>query len=255
MAPLMHHFIDPDTAVLFIHDCSSSSSTDPWRLEVSVELLHLHIGQMQMKGAEVLLALLSKQDVIPGGESERRKKVDELRGLFEKELAKYDDVGGQGKGEDDGKGEQGIRGRWLKWQMLAPRGMSASTGEGIDLVMDDVCLALSAEPARAAKDHAEMETKMKDGVRRGKPPTAEELDVLASEAVSSVQPADVFWREFLDGKLVSWDHVSHLQAGYIVLIECMAQGKGVFESAEVFLQHLARPREAQPDQFRNTAHV
>ncbi|KAH7026093.1 uncharacterized protein B0I36DRAFT_153720 [Microdochium trichocladiopsis] len=274
MAALMHHYLDPDTAVFFIHDCS-----DEWpdRLEFSVELLHLHVRQMMDKKARHLWVLLGKQDaIIPGDDDDddevrRRKgrdKVDELKGRFERELARYDhgrgEKGGEGGsgGGDGGDGQDGIF-----YRILAPEGLSGVSGAGLPVVMDDVCSTLS-RAAEVRRDEAgglqkgsENKKTPPDTAARAKgapheqPLSQEELQALAAEEMSSIQPAHVFWREFLDGTLPAWNHASHLQAGYLVLLECLTSGKGVFESADAFLQHLARLRDRQPDRFRNTAHV
>ncbi|KXJ90989.1 hypothetical protein Micbo1qcDRAFT_205019 [Microdochium bolleyi] len=244
MIGLMHHYIHPDSVVLFLHDCAEP---EPDRLENSVRLLHAHVAQMLEKEARYLWVVLSKQDLLPEGE-ERISKVEDLRRRFESEL-------GGGEGE---------RGRYedksISWRVIGEEGLSAVTGAGLDAVLDDVCRTLSAEasnqdgPEKKHKATDSASTSAAHGLQQLQL-SDEDMKTQAEKEISAMQPPDVFWGEFLDGTLTAWDHASHLYAGYLVLLDCLAGGGGVFESADVFLRHLARLRSAQPERFRNTAHV
>ncbi|KAM0549767.1 hypothetical protein ACHAPJ_009205 [Fusarium lateritium] len=58
----------------------------------------------------------------------------------------------------------------------------------------------------------------------------------------------------MDGSLSSWDHYTHLRAGYFVMHDCFSRGLGLLECANEFMAHLNRLREGNPERFRNTAH-
>lgn len=85
-----------------------------------------------------------------------------------------------------------------------------------------------------------------------KVPSDEELRAQVESA--EIKVAYVFWEVFLSANLTSWNHLGHLQAGYLVMLQSIERKHGMLKCASTFLEHLARLREARPDVFRNTAH-
>jgi ubiquitin carboxyl-terminal hydrolase L3 len=65
---------------------------------------------------------------------------------------------------------------------------------------------------------------------------------------------DKFWGSFVRGELDSWDHYSHLRAGYFVMFEGMSRNASLLDCASHFLDYLKELREKNPERFRNTAH-
>lgn len=74
------------------------------------------------------------------------------------------------------------------------------------------------------------------------------------EASANQSSPEVFWRRFQDGHVPSWNHYTHLRAGFFVLSEGPTGSRSVMDAADIFLRHLARLRESDPQRFRNTAH-
>ena len=87
-----------------------------------------------------------------------------------------------------------------------------------------------------------------------KGPNEEELIERIRKANTDRLNAQNFWESFMDGSLSSWDHYTHLRAGYFVMHDCFSRGLGLLECANEFMAHLNRLREGNPERFRNTAH-
>lgn len=214
-------YVSPESLVFFLHD-----SSNPDGIDDSVELLHVHVRQMIDTKAEYLWVLLNKQDLLL--EENREEVIAGQRRRFETELARYDGV--------------------ITWKIIAEPGLSGSTGEHLYHALDSVHETLS----RAADKTKTIEKTPVELPQEF--PSDDELRKQIEKDADSFKDAATYWAAFLDGTLPTWNHRDHLHAGYIVLIDSFGKGEGVFESVDIFLAHLDRLREAQPDRFRNTAH-
>lgn len=58
--PLWKHYVTSDTHSLYINSC-----TDTNRLEMSIEGMHLNIGQLLGEGAKNFFVVINKQDLVP----------------------------------------------------------------------------------------------------------------------------------------------------------------------------------------------
>ncbi|KAI1084435.1 ADP-ribosylation factor family-domain-containing protein [Whalleya microplaca] len=222
LAPMMRHYISKESIVFFVHDCANQES-----LDLSIKLLHEHTHQMIYAGAKYLWVLLNKQDMIP--ETERAVVVSDLRGRFERELAKHSGN--------------------IAWRIMTQPGLSGRTGDQLHTVLDDVRQTL--RQAQSSKNNVSQPA-AEESLRNK--PSDSELNHRA--LIQSAQIADTteFWNSFITGDLLVWDHISHLQAGFIILLDSLSRGDGIFDAADIFISHLTRLRESKPERFRNTAH-
>ena len=125
-------------------------------------------------------------------------------------------------------------------------GFSALYGTQVHPAIEEIRKALKrVKPAQNTK--AEIE-------QREKGPNEEELLNRIRQANAKSADAKTFWNAFMDGSLESWDHYTHLRAGFFVMHDCFARGLGLLECADEFMAHLNRLREGNPERFRNTAH-
>jgi hypothetical protein len=222
--PLWRHYITSATHTLYIHSCADTD-----RLEMSIEGMHINAGQLLDEGAKNFFVVMNKQDLIPFGD--RKSTVSELRQRFEHELSRY-----------NGK---------LNWKICDVPGFSAASGVGLYEALDIIHTSIQSghrdEPLRKAK-----ELESKNPARE----QSSEADLTARIVKEGGEEADAtnFWDQFLTGEIPEWNHRSHLRAGYFILLDTLLQGKRIFETAEIFLDHLRRLKELKPDRFRNTEH-
>lgn len=219
--PLIRHYISQDRFIIFVHDC-----TDTERLDYSLEQLHAGAQWMLDAGCRYMWVLFNKQDVLPPAEKE--SIVDDLRARFESELSQYQD-------------------KFCAKIMDTP-GLSAATGAQLDVVMRDVRETLQKTPKPVQKSTQEQIAKLEQG-----PSEQELVERIKTLNTTSLGP-DEFWRSFMRGELDSWDHYSHLRAGYFVMFEGMSRKASLLECASQFLACLKKLRAKNPERFRNTAH-
>ncbi|PNP61570.1 hypothetical protein FNYG_13720 [Fusarium nygamai] len=219
--PLIRHYMTQDRFLIFIQSCTD---TEPWRVEFSLEYLRMGLNMMIEYEAKHMFIIFNKQDLL--SEEERPIIVKDLKDKIEAETKPYADK--------------------LDIKILDTPGLSALGGCQVHNVMDEIRKTL--KPKTAAKDtKAEIEM-------REKGPGEEELRNKIRTANAQSVDANTFWESFLDGSLESWDHYTHLRAGFFVMHDCFGRGLGLLECADEFMKHLNRLREGNPERFRNTAH-
>ncbi|QPC72126.1 hypothetical protein HYE68_002878 [Fusarium pseudograminearum] len=219
--PLTRHYMLKDRFVIFIQSCGD---LDPDRIEFSMEYLRMAMEMMESFEAKNLFILFNKQDLL--SQEDAANAVRDLRSQIEKEIKPYENK--------------------LDIRILDYPGLSASSGTHLHAAMEEIRMAL--KPTKQTRNvKAEIEQKVKG-------PSEDELvNRIRQENATSVD-AQTFWKRFLDGSLESWDHYTHLRAGFFVLRDCFARGVGLLECADEFMAHLNRLREGNPERFRNTAH-
>ena len=132
-------------------------------------------------------------------------------------------------------------------RVLQLPGLSAHTGERVYEILDEVHRMIAGKGKTETPPAQPVPVVAQE-------PTTEELMQRISLANSKMGSADEFWQAFLRADIESWDHHTHLRAGYAVLIEAFSRGDSVLRSAETFMDHLERLKSTNPDKFRNTAH-
>ncbi|RGP80536.1 ADP-ribosylation factor 6 [Fusarium longipes] len=219
--PLTRHYMLKDRFIIFIQSCED---LDPDRIEFSLEYLRMAMEMMESFGAKNMFILFNKQDHL--SPEEAAKVVKDLRSQIEKEIKPYENK--------------------LDIRILDYPGLSALHGTQLHPVMEEISTAL--KPAKPTKNiKAEIEQKEKG-------PSEEELVNRVRQENARSTDAQTFWKAFMDGSLESWDHYTHLRAGFFVMHDCFARGLSLLECADEFMAHLNRLREGNPERFRNTAH-
>ncbi|KAM0246576.1 hypothetical protein ACHAP5_004700 [Fusarium lateritium] len=210
-----------DRFLIFIQSCDD---LDPDRIEFSLEYLRMGMQMMSEFEAKHMFILFNKQDLLPP--DEREKVVKSLKGRIEAEIKPF-----------NGK---------LDIRILDYPGLSALNGMQLHPVMDEIRQTL--QPRKASQN-----TKAEIEKRERGPSQDELLNQIRKTNAESVD-ADTFWKLFMNGSLESWDHYTHLRAGFFVMQDSFAQGLGLLECADAFMAHLNRLREGNPERFRNTTH-
>ncbi|RGP60969.1 ADP-ribosylation factor 6 [Fusarium sporotrichioides] len=219
--PLTRHYMLKDRFVIFIQSCED---LDPDRVEFSFEYLRMAMGMMESFEAKNMFILFNKHDHL--SPEEAAKVVKELKSQIEKEIKPYENK--------------------LDVRILDYPGLSALHGTQLHAAMEEIRTTLKpAKPTQNVK--AEIE-------QREKGPSEDELVNRIKQGNATSVDAQTFWKGFLDGSLDSWDHYTHLRAGFFVIRDCFARGLGLLDSADEFMAHLNRLREGNPERFRNTAH-
>jgi hypothetical protein len=219
----------PGTSVLYIHNCGNDAERAP----DSFEGIHENVKLMLDVGAKHIWILFNKQDLLP---VERRSfVVDDLRQRFEQEMSRYK--------------EQGI-----VYQVLDLPGFSAVTGEQVSNLVPAIHKSLGK--ARKKGRGSTEEKRPESGKMLSKTSTPSEADLISriEEEGDNEPDAGTFWKAFLLGDIPEWNHRSYLRAGYHILLETLKDGKGIFETADTFLDHLKKLKESKPEHFRNTEH-
>ncbi|CAF3640720.1 unnamed protein product [Fusarium graminearum] len=219
--PLTRHYMLKDRFVIFIQSCED---LEPDRIEFSMEYLRMAMEMMESFEAKNLFILFNKQDHL--SPENAASIVRDLKSQIEKEIKPYENK--------------------LDIRILDYPGLSALNGTHLHAAMEEIRMALKpTKPTPNVK--AEIEQKVKG------PSEYDLVNRIRQENATSVD-TQTFWKRFLDGSLESWDHYTHLRAGFFVLRDCFARGVGILECADEFMAHLNRLREGNPERFRNTAH-
>ena len=222
MRALVRHYLLPGRFILFLHNCIENEGE---RLEFSLEYLRQIVPMAKDAGIIHMWVLLTKQDLV--SEGERPEVVHRLRETFKAEILKF-------------SGMPAIR-------IIDTPGLNALDQDQLHAALDQVKQTM-------------------DDDRKARPPvaqrvvvehydsSADEMEKRAKDAAAQQSSSEVFWSDFKSGSVSSWGHFEHLRSGYFVLLEASAEGRGIMECTDTFLEHLARLREANPQRFRNTAH-
>ncbi|KAI8661267.1 hypothetical protein NCS55_00996600 [Fusarium keratoplasticum] len=221
--PLIRHYMQPDRFLIFIQSCGD---LDPDRIEFSLEYLRMGLAMMAEQGCRHMFILFNKQDLLPP--DERDSIVKGIRVQIEKEIAPY-------------LGNHDIR-------ILDYPGLCATSGEQLYPAMEEIRQTIQQIKKPAQPDTKAQVAELEKG------PSDTELIERVKKANANAVDAESFWASFMDGSLNSWDHYTHLRAGFFVLHDCFARGFGLLECADEFMAHLNRLRQGNPERFRNTAH-
>ncbi|RSL95192.1 hypothetical protein CEP52_012208 [Fusarium oligoseptatum] len=221
--PLIRHYMQPDRFLIFIQSCGD---LDPDRIEFSLEYLRMGLAMMAEQGCRHMFILFNKQDLLPP--DERDSIVKGIRAQFEREINPY-------------LGNHDIR-------ILDYPGLCATSGEQLYPAMEEIRQTIQQIKKPAQPDTKTQVAELEKG------PSDTELIDRAKKANADAVDAESFWASFLDGSLSSWDHYTHLRAGFFALHDCFARGFGLLECAGEFMAHLNRLRQGNPERFRNTAH-
>ncbi|KAF2398000.1 hypothetical protein EJ06DRAFT_583847 [Trichodelitschia bisporula] len=206
------YFVSPNCLGIFVHGCGRSKA-----LSESFAVLHEFARQLQLVGARYLWIVFNKQDLLPPESASTT--VAETVKRFEEELARYE-------------------GR-LSWEIVATPGFSAKTGAHIYDVLDSISHTEVARDAPPLPLHQELPAQETSSYH----PRVQETEL-------DLEPA-AFWHGFLAADLPVWNHRNYLRAGYMILLDCIGNEKGIFDSAETFTHHLERLREAWPNRFHD----
>lgn len=182
---------------------------------------------MRDRGAKYLWVVMSKQDMLPP--DERARIVSEHRAMLEDILKQADEAG-------------------IKWFLVDTPGFNLKSGNFVRPFLKDV----SETVATLIPEDGKAQNKAVDSSSLVFPPEAE-----LRATIESLQMRDIddFWKAFLTAKVTSWNHVDHLQAGYVVLLKSIEKEHGLLKCTSTFLEHLERRRKTQPEIFRNNAHL
>lgn len=210
-----YYFISPETLVWYIHDCTEGTY-----------LLPECLTTMKDKGSRYIWCILSKQDLLPP--AERDSIVAEHRAKIEAIFKKMADPEG------------------IRWFIVADPGWNLKQGDFVRPFVKGV-----------TQDILEMDKEKRPEYNRagdGAPSITSDEDLRARAERAEIKDADAFWNAFTTADMTGWNHLDHLQAGYLVMLQSIDEKHGMLSCASTFLEHLSRLREAHPDMFRNTAH-
>lgn len=219
---MIKFYLGNERFILFLHDCS-----DPRRWDESItEIKYALDGLLEMKGTHCFIAF-NKQDTLPP--DTRDEVIRNLQGKVELATESY-------------------RNRCHVEIIEAP-GLSGITGDGIEVLLAWIQQILSNKPAKMGSP-----TTPPKAIVSAQPPTKDELLKRIESAQAAADGVETFWAAFLKADLTTWDHFTHLRAGYLVMLEEVSAGKSILDCPETFLGHLANLKSTHPDRFRNTAH-
>ncbi|KAJ5616397.1 hypothetical protein N7537_001511 [Penicillium hordei] len=131
---------------------------------------------------------------------------------------------------------------------------NAATGEQLDILLSRLI-----HVAKTNKPHLREEPATKVVLPNSsipKPSKQELLRRIEDRSKESVHqlPPDQFVKQMIAGTLSTWDHMCHLRAGFLCLMESIMEEDVVFAAAELFLRRLDAMLRASPGKFRNTFH-
>ncbi|QDS69565.1 hypothetical protein FKW77_008040 [Venturia effusa] len=212
--PLWGRYETSATHALYIHSCSDTD-----RLEMSIEGMHLSIRHLLDEGAKNFFLVINKQDLVPI--KDRQSIVSELHQRFEHELSRYD-------GNVDRK---------LTWKICDVPEFSAAAGIGIFETPDIIHTSIQ-----------------RSNHEKTQPKSVVQACSVEQQVAEWNNRQLAFGSPFATGELLDWSHRERLRAGYFLLLDNLLQGRGVFETAEIFLDHFQRLKELNPERTRDTEH-
>ncbi|KAL6362354.1 hypothetical protein LRP88_03632 [Fusarium phalaenopsidis] len=182
---LSWHYMQPDRFLIFIQSCGD---LDPDRIEFSLEYLRMGLAMMADQGCRHMFILFNKQDLLPP--DERDSIVKGIRAQIEREIAPY-------------LGNHDIR-------ILDYPGLCATSGEQLYPAMEEIRQTIQQIKKPAQPDTKAQVAELEKG------PSDTELIERVRKANADAVDAESFWTSFMDGSLNSWDHYTHLRAGFFV---------------------------------------
>lgn len=231
-----------ETIIWHLHDCSPPDANLEWIAE--------SVQGMKEKGAKYLWVLLSEQHILLTKGDERGRTVATHKATLDAFLQESAAPAGITWFFVDEPGFNLYDG--TKYVLPFIKGVTKTLLE-IEQKEKSIRGTTSAAAKKKNKNNEEAlalrEKARNDEILRTR---LEQVEKAEGDGLKDVA---LFWDNFLHARLTSWTHVDHLEAGYLVLLRSMEQGHGLLKTASVFMEHLARLREARPDIFRNTAHL
>jgi hypothetical protein len=217
--PLLRFYLKPETLVLFLHNCADTNEP------VAPEWLRHFLWDMVEAKTKYIWIVPTRQEDL----EERETYLEGLRQIYEKELSQ-------------------VR-SYVQYKVLQHK-VSAKTGEGLEEVMAELHRTMSLNSGVPSRRPGKSEIHLKAA-----PTSEEELSALIEkEGSEDAMDSKSFWETFLSADIQAWDHRSHLKAGYIIALESAEKGESIFTTADTFVAHLNRLKEAHPERFRNTQH-
>ncbi|KAL3460819.1 P-loop containing nucleoside triphosphate hydrolase protein [Aspergillus heterothallicus] len=217
--PLLRFYLKPETLVLFLHNCASTDQP------VIEDWFRPFLSQMVEAKSKYIWIVPTRQDDL----EERETYIEQIHQLYERELS--------------------LVRRDVQYKVLKHK-ICAKTGEGMEGLMADIHRTMSLNAGAAGRCTGKSDIQPKEV-----PTSEDELKALIEkEGNEDRLDSQSYWASFLTADIPAWDHRSHLKAGYIVALESAKHGESIFTTAETFIAHLRRLKEAHPDRFRNTEH-
>lgn len=218
MSKGLNYFMTEDTLNWYMHSVRHDSAG--W--------LAYYITRMKQKGSRYIWIILSQQDLVPPEDRARvvAEHREALEGILEKDAAPAG----------------------ITWSFYDHPGFSAKSGKDVMAFVDSFM-----ETVREVDKQTRLESdQQRDQVLLQKP-----SDEVLRQRVerADIKPAHEFWKAFSSAGMTTWDHLDHLQAGYLVLVDSVQQKHGLLKCSVTFLSHLTRLRETKPDVFKNSAHL
>jgi hypothetical protein len=211
--------------LLYVHNPADE------RLDESLKGVRVAAELMLSVQARFIWIIFNKQDILP--DATRDTIIANHRAKFEQELQSFDNQ--------------------IEWKIIDLPGFSAMTGnrcfELLDIFQDTFeGFKKKPKPLPTTKPTSTAP------VTYVQTPTEAELITRIQQGQVNDLGANAFWEAFMSAEIPAWNHRCHLRAGYVLLLDTLRSGGGIFDCAEVFLEHLQRLKDAHPDRFRNTEH-
>ncbi|KJZ79242.1 hypothetical protein HIM_01393 [Hirsutella minnesotensis 3608] len=218
---LVGHYFVSAQFIIFIHDCAAVD-----RLGEQLEEFKRAINSMIEHGIQHVWIAFNKLDLIPA--HQRFQHLATLKETYSEFANRFTDS--------------------LALKMVNLPGLSSPSANDLDILQDI---------KQTLQDHLKFSKRPEEEAEAGpwsKIPSIEELTDKAKHAVLTdcITP-ELFWQSVENGEIV-WNHYNHLKAGYFIMIDGFAVGKGGFESASVFIKQLKRLSELYPQRFSKKAH-
>ncbi|OCK74635.1 hypothetical protein K432DRAFT_447191 [Lepidopterella palustris CBS 459.81] len=224
--PLLRHYFENTQALLFFHDVSLAQS----EMDQSFDWLVSHVNDfLRLEDKHVhVFAVLTKQDLLPDDKREEIVKRESNR--VEAWL-----LGKSISGE-------------INYKVFDTLGFNVLEDRFIWNIYDEMTAIMVGKTQATAPSTIEASNTQK------RPTKAELIQRIKQDRKEDIGSAEAFWTAFTSAKLQTWNHRNHLRAGYIILLHCLRRFESVYEAADLFMEHLERLRESEPNRFRNTAH-
>lgn len=237
--PLLRHYIKPGRFCIFLHDATSEEEFT----QDSLEGFRMILGDYAAAGGGHVFVTFTKQDIMADAElpasSGEKADVDTVSSLakqFEQIATKFS-----------------TGPNLVKVKVLPFPGFSSSDkscARELMRIIDGSLKDYNAGSTAAQQNGARPEKNLENYQ------TPTNFSIITDEMIAeaATQKAADFWEDFNSGNLKSWSHGAHLRAGLGIILNDYLQLRGVFDWTDIFLAHLERLRNQQPQLFRNTAH-
>lgn len=224
--------------MIFMINCSDEDTAVE-----AMEEVKLNASEFADNGGTHLFVMLNKTDLLRGDNKEKRL---------------------EGVRDQVSKAVESLRERIYVEIMDLPE-LNCKTGKQLDTALARIKDVLDPHPDESIEDEPQIKLLKKKqmpfvdtekpAVEPASPPTYQQLIGRIKDIAAIAEPDDnVFWNNFLTADLPTWDHYTHLRAGYFVVLEQTLLGADILGCADEFVKHLERLHTTRPDVFRNTTH-